>query len=320
MFYFTLERWEPIMILQTGMRTDIPAFYAEWFTNRIKDGYVLVRNPYNPVQVTKYRLDPTFVDLIGFCSKNPAPMLQYMDLLKPFGMYWFVTITPYGTDIEPHVPDKEKVIDSFLALSEIVGPDAMAWRYDPIFLDETYTVDYHLKAFEHIAARLCDATKTCVISFIDLYQKVRKNFPEVRSVGKDDRIFLGKEMIEIAATHGMTVRPCGEGDELAPYGADCSGCMTQQVYETALHTSLIFPKKQPLRKECACFLGNDIGAYNTCPHLCRYCYANYDEQTVRQNYANHDPHSPFLIGNLHPEDVIHGAVQKSWVDGQMRLF
>ena len=152
MFYFTLERWEPIMILQTGMRTDIPAFYAEWFTNRIKDGYVLVRNPYNPVQVTKYRLDPTFVNLIGFCSKNPAPMLQYMDLLKPFGMYWFVTITPYGTDIEPHVPDKEKVIDSFLALSDIGGPDAMAWRYDPIFLDETYTVDYHLKAFEHIAA------------------------------------------------------------------------------------------------------------------------------------------------------------------------
>lgn len=256
MFYFTLERWDPIMILQTGMRTDIPAFYAEWFTNRIKDGYVLVRNPYNPVQVTKYRLDPTFVNLIGFCSKNPAPMLQYMDLLKPFGMYWFVTITPYGTDIEPHVPDKEKVIDSFLALSEIVGPDAMAWRYDPIFLNETYTVDYHLKAFEHIAARLCDATKTCVISFIDLYQKVRKNFPEVRSVGKDDRIFLG----------------------------------------------------------------NDIGAYNTCPHLCRYCYANYDEQTVRQNYAKHDPHSPFLIGNLRPEDVIHEAVQKSWVDGQMRLF
>lgn len=224
------------------------------------------------------------------------------------------------TGMRTDIPDKEKVIDSFLALSEIVGPDAMAWRYDPIFLDETYTVDYHLKAFEHIAARLCDATKTCVISFIDLYQKVRKNFPEVRSVGKDDRIFLGKEMIEIAATHGMTVRPCGEGDELAPYGADCSGCMTQQVYETALHTSLIFPKKQPLRKECACFLGNDIGAYNTCPHLCRYCYANYDEQTVRQNYANHDPHSPFLIGNLHPEDVIHEAVQKSWVDGQMRLF
>ena len=308
------------MILQTGMRTDIPAFYAEWFANRVKDGYVLVRNPYNPVQVTRYRLDPAVVDLIGFCSKNPAPMLKYMDLLKPFGMYWFVTITPYGTDIEPRVPDREEVMDTFLTLSDIVGADSMGWRYDPILLNEKYTMEYHLKSFEHMATRLEGATKTCVISFIDLYQKVRKNFPEVRSVPKEERLFLGKEMIRIAGKHGMTVRPCGEGDELAIFGADCSGCMTQKTYETALHTSLIFPKKQPLRKECACFLGSDIGVYNTCPHLCRYCYANYDEQTVHDNYLNHNPHSPFLIGNLHPEDVIHDAEQKSWVDGQMSLF
>ncbi len=308
------------MILQTGMRTDIPAFYAEWFANRVKDGYVLVRNPYNPVQVTRYRLDPTVVDLIGFCSKDPAPMLKYMDLLKPFGMYWFVTITPYGTDIEPRVPDREKVMDTFLTLSDIVGADSMGWRYDPILLNEKYTMEYHLKSFEHMATRLEGATKTCVISFIDLYQKVRKNFPEVRSVPKEERLFLGKEMIRIAGEHGMTVRPCGEGNELAIYGADCGGCMTQNTYETALHTSLNFPKKPPLRKECACFLGNDIGAYNTCPHLCRYCYANYDEQTVHDNYINHNPHSPFLIGNLHPEDVIHDADQKSWVDGQLSLF
>ena len=137
------------MILQTGMRTDIPAFYAEWFANRVKDGYVLVRNPYNPVQVTRYRLDPAVVDLIGFCSKNPAPMLKYMDLLKPFGMYWFVTITPYGTDIEPRVPDREKVMDTFLTLSDIVGADSMGWRYDPILLNEKYTMEYHLKSFEH---------------------------------------------------------------------------------------------------------------------------------------------------------------------------
>ena len=308
------------MILQTGMRTDIPAFYAEWFANRVQDGYVLVRNPYNPVQVTRYRLDPAVVDLIGFCSKNPAPMLKYMDLLKPFGMYWFVTITPYGTDIEPRVPDREKVMDTFLTLSDIVGADSMGWRYDPILLNEKYTMEYHLKSFEHMATRLEGATKTCVISFIDLYQKVRKNFPEVRSVPKEERLFLGKEMIRIAGEHGMMIRPCGEADELAIYGADCGGCMTQNTYETALHTSLNFPKKPPLRKECACFLGNDIGAYNTCPHLCRYCYANYDEQTVHDNYVNHDPHSPFLIGNLHPEDVIHDAEQKSWVDGQMSLF
>lgn len=165
---------------------------------------------------------PGKLSLIGFCSKNPAPMLKYMDLLKPFDMYWFVTITPYGTDIEPRVPDQEEVMDTFLALSDIIGADAIGWRYDPILLNEKYTIEYHLKSFEHMATRLEGATKTCVISFIDLYQKVRKNFPEVRS--------------------------------------------------------------------------------------------------MHDNYVNHNLHSSFLIWNLHPEDVIHDAEQKSWVDGQMSLF
>ena len=120
------------MIIQTGMRTDIPAFYSKWFLNRIKEGYVLVRNPYNERQVTRYCLAPDVVDLIAFCTKNPAPMLPYMNVLKPYGQYWFVTITPYGRDIEPNVPDKEKVMDDFKKLSDIVGVDSMGWRYDPM--------------------------------------------------------------------------------------------------------------------------------------------------------------------------------------------
>lgn len=307
------------MIIQTGMRTDIPAFYSKWLCNRIKEGFVLVRNPYQPQQVTRYSLDPSVVDLIAFCSKNPAPMLSHMELLKPYGMYWFVTITPYGKEIEPLVPEYEKVLDTFRRLSEIVGQDSMGWRYDPIFLNDTYTMTYHLEKFEQMAAALEGYTHTCVISFIDLYQKVQRNFPEVREVSRDDRLYLGKNMIEIAATHGMTVYPCGEGQELAVYGADCSGCMTRRTYEKALHTTLAVPKKQPLRKECACFMGNDIGAYNTCLHMCKYCYANYDSRTVRQNYAHHDPASPFLTGHQLPDDIIHQAEQKSWIDGQMVL-
>ena len=93
------------------MRTDIPAFYSEWFINRIKEGFVFVRNPYNPVQVTRYSLSPDVVDLISFCTKNPAPMLGKMEHLDPYGQYWFVTITPYGKDIEPNVPDKQKVME-----------------------------------------------------------------------------------------------------------------------------------------------------------------------------------------------------------------
>ena len=142
------------MIIQTGMRTDIPAFYSEWFANRIKEGYVMVRNPYQPLQVTRYSLNPEVVDLIGFCTKNPAPMLKYMDILKPYGMYWYVTITPYGKEIEPRVPEKGKVIESFQKLSEIVGRDSMGWRYDPIFLNSRYTPEYHLKKFEKMAAAL----------------------------------------------------------------------------------------------------------------------------------------------------------------------
>ena len=117
------------MIINTGMRTDIPAFYSDWFVNRLKAGFVLVRNPYNPRSVTRYRLAPDVVDLIGFCTKNPAPMLPYMDLLKPYGQYWFVTITPYGKEIEPRVPDKRNVLESFRRLSDIVGVDSIGWRY-----------------------------------------------------------------------------------------------------------------------------------------------------------------------------------------------
>ena len=105
------------MIINTGQRTDIPAFYAEWFCNRLRAGFVLVRNPYDPQRVTRYRLTPDVVDLIGFCTKNPAPMLPHMDLLRPLGQYWFVTVTPYGKEIEPRVPNKLQVLDSFRYLS-----------------------------------------------------------------------------------------------------------------------------------------------------------------------------------------------------------
>ena len=124
------------MIINTGQRTDIPAFYAEWFANRLKEGFVCVRNPYNPNQVSRYRLDPSVVDVIGFCTKNPAPMFPHMDLLKDYGQYWFVTITPYGRDIEPNVPDKHRLLDDFKRLSDLVGLNSIGWRYDPIFISE----------------------------------------------------------------------------------------------------------------------------------------------------------------------------------------
>lgn len=304
------------MIINTGQRTDIPAFYSEWFANRLKKGFVCVRNPYNLNQVSRYRLDPSVVDVIGFCTKNPAPMFPYMGLLKNYGQCWFVTITPYGRDIEPNVPDKHKLLEDFQKVSKTVGIKSVGWRYDPIFISEKYTSDYHLHAFEQIASTLDGYTKTVVISFIDLYPKVRKNFPEAQEVTKEMRLLLGRRMIEIAAAHGMTVKPCAEGDELAAFGADCGGCMRISDYEKAIGKQLNAPKRKGARAECACYLSCDIGAYNTCRHLCRYCYANAEVGKVLANSRRHDPASPFLIGNYMEGDEIHDVPQQSWINEQ----
>ena len=246
-------------------------------------------------------------------------MLPHMDLLRPYGQFWYVTITPYGKEIEPGVPDKREVLDSFRRLSDTVGPDRMGWRYDPVFISGEYPAERHIRAFEYMAQTLSGYTRTAVISFVDLYEKTKRNFPEVRPVTAEQRLQLGKAFVEIAGQYGMTLRPCGEGDELAPFGADCSGCMTVAMYEQALGRRLKVPKTAPARKECACYLGGDIGAYNTCGHLCRYCYANYDAATVRKNLAAHDPESPLLIGHLEPGDQVHEAKQESWIDPQITM-
>jgi hypothetical protein len=307
------------MIIQTGNRTDIPAFYSEWFANRLKEGFVLVRNPFNLLSVTRYRLDPSVVDLIVFCSKNPQPMLLEMDLLKPYRQYWFVTITPYGKEIEPNVPEKAEVIRSFRLLSGLVGADCMCWRYDPILIDKKWTMERHIEAFADMCEKLEGSTNTCVISFIDLYEKVKRNFPEVHTVPFETQMALTEVFVRIAARHNMIIRPCAEDRRLAAAGADCSGCMTQKTFEIAIGQNINLPPNPNNRKECSCYITGDIGQYNTCGHLCRYCYANADAGVVRQNMQMHDPRSPMLIGWPRADDQIHEARQVSWIDPQMRL-
>lgn len=308
------------MILNTGCRTDIPAYFSEWFYTRINEGYVLVRNPYYPQQVTKYVLTPELIDCIAFCTKNPEPMLARLNEIDAYRQFWFVTITPYGKEIEPNVPDKVKVMESFKQLARKVGIQAISWRYDPIFISEKYSVDYHIEAFEKMAKTLAGYTDSCVISFIDLYVKTRRNFPEVREVTKADRITLGKAFVQIGKKYGITIRSCHEGEELKEYGIDVSGCMTQPIIERAIECNLELPKsKSTARVGCNCLLGSDIGAYNTCGHGCVYCYANYNQKIVKENLAQHDPKSPFLIGGAREGDMFKEAKQVSYRDDQMTL-
>ncbi len=308
------------VIINTGMRTDIPSFYSEWFMNRIRAGFVLVRNPYRPDWVTRYELSPDVVDCLAFCTKNPEPMLKYLGELSCFRQYWFVTITPYGKEIEPNVTSKEKVMGDLIRLSGVLGKDCVGWRYDPIFISDTYTVDRHIGEFEQMCKTLSGYTNDCVISFIDLYEKVKHNFTEVRTVSQQERITIGKAFAQIGKRYGINIKACGEGSELAAYGVDCTGCMTKQTFEAAISSRLNIPNKKPQRGECACVLGTDIGEYDTCGNFCRYCYANYDHDNVRRNMKLHDPESPLLVGRLQDGEVVHQAKQESWIDNQLTLF
>lgn len=308
------------MIINIANRTDIPAYYSKWFYNRVEEGTVCVRNPYVPTLVTRYQLNPDLVDILVFGTKNPAPMLSGLDKLKDFKQIWFISITPYGKDIEPGVPHFSDVIESAGILSKRLGKKAVVWRYDPVFIGRSYHLDFHLKSFEHMASLLEGICEVCVISFVDLYKKTLRNFPDVKEVSVEDQKILAGAFVQIAGSYGMRVKSCAESKDLDVYGIDSSGCFMKKDFEDLTGKEYVIPKKKSKRESCNCLLENEIGAYNSCPHGCLYCYANYSRAEVAENRRNHDPHSPLLIGHLRPEDEIREAVQKTYLDSQLSLF
>ena len=180
----------------------------------------------------------------------------------------------------------------------------MVWRYDPIIINHKYSVDFHCESFYKMAQSLEGYTDTVVVSYLDIYDKVLRNFPEGKRPSKDVQIRLMKTLVNITNQFGMTLKTCGEGDTFKSIGADTSGCLTIDCYERAWNVKLKVPKKKSARPECNCYLHGDIGAYDTCSHFCRYCYANTNQHAVRINRNNHDPQSSLLIGHINPNDTI----------------
>lgn len=301
------------MILNTGLRTDIPGFFSEWFYNRIEDGFVYVRNPYAKNQIYSYRLDPELIDCIIFCTKNPKPMFENLEKIDKFNQYWHITITPYEKEIEQNVPPMNDVLESFKYLSKKLGKENVTLRYDPIFINEKYTLEKHIESFEYIINSLSGYTTEAIISFIDLYEKTKRNFPKAIEVTKDERLKLGKEFAQIGKKNNITIKTCVEGSELDKFGIDSSGCMTKEVIERAINKNLNVPKQKARNGECYCLLNNDIGEYNTCDHGCLYCYANSNKRLVKRNLKLHDPKSPILIGEIKEDDIIKEMKQKSLI-------
>lgn len=295
------------MILNVSGRTDIVAFYTEWFMNRYNEGFVDVRNPFNQKLISRIYFEN--VDAILFCTKNPIPIIKHLkEIDKP--ILFHVTLTPYKDDIEPNVPSKKEIIAAIKELSNIVGMDNLYIRYDPIFLSDKYNIEYHKKAFERICFLLEGYVNKIIVSFIDDYKNVRKNEKTLKFkvFTENDYEEIGKSFSNSAKKHNMTVQTCFEEQNLIEYGFIKGECLSRELAYKI--TGKIY-KKWTARKEnkCDCAQMVDIGVYNTCKHFCKYCYANFDEKQVKSNMEKHNKDSSLLIGNIENDDIIKKRIK-----------
>ena len=290
------------MILNISGRTDIVAFYSEWLINRLEEGFIDVRNPFNPNMVSRIMLED--VDLLFFCTKNPIPIIDKISSIKK-KVYFHITLTGYKKDIEPGLPPKKDIIEAIIKLSKIIGKENIVIRYDPILVNNKYTIDYHIKAFTKICELLDGYIEKILISFIDDYKNVRKNYNilQYRKLLEEDYKQIGTSFSNIAKSHNINVHTCAEDRNLTEYGFIKDECMSKEL---ALKLTGKKYKKWKARKNvpCQCVEMVDIGVYNSCKHFCKYCYANFDEIKVKDNYSKHDPNSSLLIGKLNKDDII----------------
>ena len=311
------------MILSVSRRTDIPNYYSEWFFNRIQEGFVYVGNPMNPHQISKIPITPEVVDCIVFWTKNPEPMLYRLEELADYAYYFQFTLTGYGKDVECNLPHKkDKMIPIFQELSRKIGKQKVIWRYDPIIFTKKYTPEYHLKAFEQIAAALNGYTEKCVISFVDFYAKNKESMEalDAYELGKDALTAFAKKLAEIAKDNGMSVGTCAESVDLDECGIERNCCIDKALIENILGCRIDVDKDKNQRAECGCVESIDIGTYDTCKNGCKYCYANHSEESVIRNSSKYTPKSPILCGLIHENDRITERKVKSLKEPQLSLF
>lgn len=309
------------MIINTGARTDTAQWYAPWLLRRFEEGFVFVRNPLFPHKVSRLELDPAVVDCVEFCSKNYAPLLPRLrEITARFNTHFHYTITAYGRDIEPLVPSIEDSVQILYDLESIVGARRICWRYDPVLLTEKYTIARHLETFGWLCDQLAGHVDRCIFSFVERYQKLEQNFPELEYTSAQDKDTLAAGLGRIAAEHGIPIQTCGNNGLWPQYGIASSGCTTLAMLGAANGVEFKDLKHKGQRAGCGCFESRDIGAYDSCPNGCRYCYANRSPQKALDNYRNnHDPEGPLLLGHLADGDEVSFSVQRSLLKPRQQL-
>lgn len=294
------------MIISVSRRTDIPAFYSEWFFKRLEEGYVYVKNPMNIKQIGRISLKKEDVDCFVFWTKNAIPMTNKLEKLKEYMYYFQYTISPYKKDAEPNVMDKMKIVENFRYLSKMIGKKRMILRYDPIFLNENYTIEYHKKAFEKLCEKLEGYTEKCVISFIDLYQRTERNSKhlKIRAISKEEQYEIVESFVKIADKYGINIEMCSESNDFSSLGVKSGKCIDGDLIAELLGYNIEDRKDKNQREECGCVRSADIGEYNTCVHGCVYCYANFNKEMAEKNYKLHNKEGELLIGEVPAGAVI----------------
>lgn len=302
---FTILIIQGSMILNTGARTDTVQYFSDWLLRRFKEGFVYVRNPLFPHKVTRYELNPDKIDVVLFCSKNYEPILPRLhEIVDQYNTYFYYTITAYGKDIEPNVPSIDESINTLIQLSKMVGKKKVAWRYDPVLLTDTYTIETHAKTFEYIAQKVSPYIDRCIFSFVELYKKLEYNMPELILFTEKDKLTISKILGTIAKKYGIKIQTCGTNESYASYGIKKSGCATLEILSLANDIEFKELKHKGMRKGCGCIESRDIGAYDTCLNGCKYCYANQNPLIARKNYKYHNPNSPLILGELKEDDTL----------------
>ncbi|NVK64605.1 MAG: DUF1848 domain-containing protein [Flavobacteriales bacterium] len=304
------------MIISASRRTDIPAFYTEWFFNRLKAGFVDVRNPINKNFVSRVPLNPQDIDCIVLWTKNPKTFIKRLSELNEYNFYFQFSLNSYDKKLEPSVPRKSELIKTFKLLSEEVGKHRINWRYDPIFYTEEIGHEYHVKYFEKLAQKLHRHTERCTISFLDLYKKTERNLKgtSARELSEYEILKLSKELKRIAKLYNLKIETCAEDIDLEEYGISHGKCIDNLLIERIIGGKLSVKKDKNQREACGCIESIDIGAYNTCLHKCLYCYANFNNDIVKENWNDHDPDSSLLFGQIKETDTVKERKIKSFID------
>ncbi|MDR1606981.1 MAG: DUF1848 domain-containing protein [Deltaproteobacteria bacterium] len=291
------------MIISCSRRTDIPAFYANWLVNRLKAGYVLVPNPFNRRKVTELILTPETVDCLVFWTKNPESLAQRLPEIQDMGFRFYIlfTLNPYGSDLEPGLPPKKSLIKLFETLSQTYGPATVDWRYDPIIIDEERPVKYHLERLAHFGEILAPRTTRLIFSFVDNYRHLKP----LGTGTAEEWLALAEGLGNLSQKWGLPVYSCAETFDLGRFGLRPGTCVDRAKIEALIGRSLNIKKDPGQRDDCQCYESFDIGLYNTCGHLCVYCYATHNHRQAVRATVEHDPNWPILTGTLKGDEEIY---------------